>query len=184
MNKFILSETFLIKGQIPLEVSSIDTEYLKKFILEHDLEFCVASKDTFHYDRDYYNLNFNRNIQWVYEYIRDHYRTKYHRTLINLDENYKAQIINKNKSIDLHDHIDWYRLDYSPDISGIYVVSNKKPYNEIVFEFTDHRHLMKMYKIPLEPNTFILWNSSIKHRITENTNDEPTVNLSFKWQSK
>ena len=73
LEKKLLHEEFIITGKID-DVSAVNINMLKNHILSNwSLKNRVSDND-FKYEHDYCKVPYHQHIQWVQDYIRDHYR--------------------------------------------------------------------------------------------------------------
>ena len=182
MEKFRFTEQFFIKGKID-NVSQVDTRLIKNHILSN---FCLANRminDQYWYLKDYVSVPYHQHIQWVQDYLRDHYRVEHGRTLVLLPKDGIRGIVQQTgESVNTHNHIqDWHLAD-SPDVSCLYCVSTNVKPAEIIFEYDDGRNRHRRWKVPMEKDTFILFSSSLNHSISKNENKDFLVNLSLHFQ--
>lgn len=182
MNKQLLTEQFVITGELPKE-SKADIKQIKNHILSN---FTLADRikdDQFWYLHDYIKVPYHQHIQWVYDYIRDHYRVEYGRTLVQIPKDpIKALVQQTGENINTHCQINDWNLEGSPEVSCLYCVSTGKKSTNIVFEYDDGRNKHRLWKLPMKQNQFILFSSSLRHYITKNENADFLVNLSYEFQ--
>ena len=68
---------------------------------------------------------YHQHIQWLQDYIRDHYRVEYGLTLCPVPNNSVAGIVQtENEKINTHNHLDAFDLHGSPDVSCLYCISS------------------------------------------------------------
>ena len=177
MKKILLSKKF-IKYDFKPENLKVNNDDLKNHILSH--QHNIDENDCFNKYKNYINLNYFNQIQWLRDYFSEIYFVEYNTHLVHLSTS--AIIINSKESILLHNHIDSWQLPNQPDVSAIYVVSQGDAQSNIVFEYDDNRFKDKKHKIPLENNKIIFFNSTLFHHITKNNNLTDTILLSIKYQ--
>ena len=160
---------------LPINYDKININILENFYYNN-----VQNKNEFSYLKYYYNIDHEKNVIWIADYIRDNYNLKFKKTPVLL---LKAGIvITQGDQINYHHHIDEYDLENSPDISAIVVSKVGDKPNYIEFEYDQGRKKNMKYRKLLEHKELIIFNSEIKHCITKNYNHEPTLLLSFKFQ--
>ena len=81
MNKHMLTESFIIQDKID-RVSSVDTRLIKNHILSNFTLDARYNDDQYWYMKDYVKVPYHQHIQWTQDYLRDHYRSEYGKTLI------------------------------------------------------------------------------------------------------
>lgn len=182
MKKQLLTEQFVITGELPKE-SHVDTRLIKNHILSN---FSLANKindDQFWYLHDYIKVPYHQHIQWVYDYIRDHYRIEHGRTLVQIPKDpIKALVQQTGENINTHCQINDWNLEGSPEVSCLYCVSIGKKPVYVIFEYDDGRNKHRLWKMPLKQDQFILFSSSLRHYITKNDNTDFLINLSYEFQ--
>jgi hypothetical protein len=180
-NKKQLTEQFIITDSIPdillkkLKIKEIKTNIIKSYAFNNSYD-----SDYFSYLKYYYKVDSIKEIIWIQQYITDHYRSEYHKTLIPIQT--AALVQNKGDVIHNHHHIDENDPHGSPDISAIYSVATGDKTSYIDFEYQCGRHRHGRWKIPMDTNKIILFSSELRHFFTKNESDDPIVNLSFKFQ--
>lgn len=182
MLKRVLSEQFIITGKLD-NVSKVDTRLIKNHILSNFTLDNRIKDDQFWYLHDYINVPYHQHIQWVYDYIRDHYRAEHGRTLVQIPKDpIKALVQQTGENINTHCQINDWNLEGSPEVSCLYCVSTGDKPSHIVFEYDDGRNKHRLWKIPMVQDQFILFSSSLRHYITKNENPDFLVNLSYEFQ--
>jgi hypothetical protein len=182
MEKFRFTEAFFIKGKID-DVSHVNTSLIKNHILAN---FTLANRmknDQYWYLKEYVKVPYHQHIQWVQDFLRDHYRLEHGRTLVLCAKDGIRGIVQQTGEATItHNHIqDWHLAD-SPDVSCLYCVSNNEKKSDIIFEYDDGRNRHRRWRVPLEKDTFILFSSSLNHYITKNEDKDFLVNLSLQFQ--
>ena len=159
---------------LPLNIGSMKTTIVKGYAFKKR-----QSDEDWDYKYNYYSLENNKYITWIHEYISDHYKEQYNKTpiLINL-----AGIIQKRgEGINTHNHIWEYDYEKTPDISCLYCVAMGEKPTYVTFEYQGGRVRHGRWKVPMAPRKLIIFNSEIPHYLTQNANDDPTINLSFQF---
>ena len=184
MEKKVLSEKFLITGAVSdiafLKPKQIENHCLSNFTLDNRIK-----NDQFWHLEDYITLPYHQHIQWFFDYIRDHFRERYDRTLVpptKADLNVRAIVQQSGENINYHNHINPWDLENSPDISCLYCVSETPEPCHVVFKYDDGRNKHRLWKQEIKYNQFILFSSDIEHYIETNKNSGFLVNLSTHYQ--
>jgi len=180
LHKQPLAEQFIIYGELD-DVSKVDIKLLRN----HTLSSFADTLDSSHlrWKKHYRKVNYHQHIQWVQDYIRDHWREKYDFTLVPLvNDGISGLIQQTNEVIPVHQHIDEFNLHGSPDYSALYCVGMGEKQSSITIHYDDGRRRMRSWTIPMKVGRFIVWPSHLKHEIDKNTNKDFLVNLSFKYQ--
>jgi len=182
MEKFRFTEAFFIKGKID-DVSHVDTKLIKNHILSN---FTLANRmknDQYWYLKEYVRVPYHQHIQWVQDFLRDHYRLEHGRTLVLLPKDGIRGIVQQTgESVITHNNIQDWHLESSPDVSCLFCVSDNEKKSDIIFEYDDGRNRHRRWKVPIEKDTFILFSSSLNHYITKNEDKDFLINLSLQFQ--
>ena len=177
--KNILNEQFLIIDFVPeilkINYNEIIQQVLLKYYQKERLD-----DDKVYYGYNYTKYDYHQHIQWIQDYIRDHYKVEHVKTPILIKQG--AIIQAHNQSIGNHHHIDEWNYNESPDISALICLEPRDISSEIIFEYEVGRSKKRRWSIPMQKNKIILFSSDITHRLTENKNKDPILNLSFQFQ--
>lgn len=182
MIKNRLTEQFIIKGKID-KVSSVDTKLIKNHILSNFTLHNRMTNDQYWYLKDYVKVPYHQHIQWVQDFIRDHYRVEHDRTLVLLAKDGIRGIVQQTgENVNTHHNIQDWHLENSPEVDCLYTVATGENLSYVVFEYDDGRNKHRRWKVQLEPDTFLLFSSSLNRYITANENKDFLVNLSLHFQ--
>ena len=168
MKKITLSELQLIYDFKP-KILKVNNKDLKSHIISH-LPFN---------SKEYIKLNYHQQLQWLSDYYAEIYNLEYG---FIIHQKTEALILKSGESLDLHNHIDKWDLPNQPDLSCLYTVSQGKKESSIIFEYDNNRFADKKWTIRIEDDKMIMFNSSLKHKITTNQNDEDLILLSIQYQ--
>ena len=179
-NKIVLHEQFIIQDKFPTSVSKADLSEIKNVIFQSLADDKWESKDFYAYQKYYLNLPYNVNINWVTDYVRDHYGAMYKRTPVIKE--IRGIVQKKDQMIASHKHMYDYDLHNSTDISCILTLGQGDKVNEVIFDYEGGRKRHMKYSIPLTANKLIIFNSELIHYYTENLNESPNVYLSLTFE--
>ena len=168
MKKITLSELQLIYDFKP-KILKVNNEDLKSHIISH-LPFN---------SKEYIQLNYHQQLQWLTDYYAEIYNLEYD---FIIHQKTDALILKSGESLDLHNHIDKWDLPNQPDLSCLYTVSQGKKESSIIFEYDNNRFVDKKWTIQIKDDMMIMFNSTLKHKITSNENDEDLILLSIQYQ--
>jgi len=168
MKKITLSELQLIYDFKP-KILKVNNEDLKSHIISH-LPFN---------SKEYIQLNYHQQLQWLSDYYAEIYNLEYG---FIIHQKTEALILKSGESLDLHNHIDKWDLPNQPDLSCLYTVSQGKKESSIIFEYDNNRFADKKWTIRIEDDKMIMFNSTLKHKITANENNEDLILLSIQYQ--
>tara|TARA_Y100000592_G_scaffold99293_1_gene174834 strand:+ start:498 stop:1055 length:558 start_codon:yes stop_codon:yes gene_type:complete len=182
LEKKSLTEQFIITGQID-KVSAVNTDLIKNHILSN---FSVKNRykdDQYWYMSEYLKVSYHQHIQWTQDWLRDHYRVEYNRTLVPTPvDSIRGIIQQTGENVNTHHNVKDWHLESSPEISCLYTVSTGPKHSDVVFEYDDGRNKHRRWKVPLVKDQFILYSSNTPFYITKNENKDFLVNLSLHFQ--
>ena len=125
-------------------------------------------------------LDYNVNLHWLLEYIRDQLKKYTLPDGITLSINSYELLLTKPG--ELHptiDDIDPYNLYASPDYTILFGLDSL---SYVTLFFDNHRHKNKNWHIPLEKDKFLIFNSSIKYDFSPNESKENRFIIKMKVQ--
>lgn len=164
----LLSETFITIKKLDT-VSKVNHTFVEKFIKDNSKNSSFLSDNKFSFLKYYKPLPYHQQIQWLRDYIIDHFGAEYHRRI-----DLKREFLLEQKPgqiINTHNHIDEHELNNSPDFTIFYNISNNKINSELVIEYNDHRFKQRGFYTELKFNKFVIFNSSLNFYISENKNN-------------
>jgi hypothetical protein len=178
-----LSEAFIVQHFLS------DRSLIKQKHLIEVADKCndKLSNSNYDYQRDYNKLIDDQQIFWLLDYIRDVYELNYNTPLILL--NSAVIKLQPGHNLNLHNHLDEYDINNSPDISCLYCLKVKdvnvddwSKNSVCMIHYDDHRWKQKKWQVPIERKKFILFNSSLNHSVINKENDDMIL-LSFQFQT-
>lgn len=182
LKKNILSETFFVKGSID-KISKIDYQLVKNHILNNYNNQSRYTDNQYWYMNNYLKIPYHQHIQWIYDWIKDHYNLIHGEELYFTENEYIRGLIQQTgENINTHNNVKEWHLEQSPDIDCLLTLSSGKNTSYVVFEYDDGRHKHRRWKEPLKEGQFILFSSDINRCITENENKDLLINLSLHFQ--
>ena len=167
--------TTTIPKVLPINFDKLNINILENYYYKNKL-----NPHQFSYLKDYYRLEFDQQVRWLSDFIVDHYGVHYNCKVVPLA--HSGIVVEKNQSINSHNHIDDYDLNNSPDISAIVVCKTGKEKSYVEFEYEHGRKRHHKHLVELEPKKVIVFNSELRHSFLSNINHEPILNISFKFQ--
>jgi len=168
MHKKVLSEINLYSGKIKMPNGfEINREALGKEILFNEVykKPLVAPI---------------REIDKIYTYQREYMYLRYKFTLINV--NSWGCVIPPRQHFDNYLHLDETNLKNEPDFMGIYGVHVNDDSLQIVLEYDSNRRKCNKEKIILKNNEFIIFPSTLRCSILENTSAESNIILNTTYE--
>ena len=182
MRKHRLTESFVITGKID-KVSSVDTRLIKNHILSNFTKKNRYEDSQYWYMSDYLRVPYHQHIQWIQDYLRDHFRLTHGKTLIPTPvDSIRGIIQQTGENVNTHNNVKEWHLEQSPEVSCLYTVGTGDRKSDVIFEYDDGRNKHRRWRVPLEQNQFILFSSHLNHSITKNDNKDFLVNLSLHFQ--
>ena len=177
MQKKVLSEIDLYVDTvkvIKIDRTKIKNDMFISFVLEKRL-----SKNKNDYSYQDFELPYSQPLSWLKDYIRDHFRVDYEKTLISKKE-WGNVYIPQESSIARH-QVDLMDLKNSPDYTCIYGLDVAKDSCELVIEYDDNRIKNRTWHIPLRDNQFIIFPSTQRYFISQNKSKQMNVFLTMAY---
>ena len=171
MHKKVLTEVDLYTGEIAMpkgfeiDRNKIKNDILKSFVIEDRIN---NNPKTYSYKN--YKVPFSQPLQWMQDYMRDHWKVEYGFTLVPKDMHGKI-LHPKEKSVLMHS-VDPVDLRNSPDYTFIYAVDVEPNSCECIIEYDDNRRKNRTWHLPIKNNDFIMFPATQRYMITENTSNK------------
>ena len=171
MHKKVLTEVDLYTGKIAMpkgfeiDRNKIKNDILKSFVIEDRIN---NNPKTYSYKN--YKVPFSQPLQWMQDYMRDHWKVEYGFTLVPKDMHGKI-LHPKEKSVLMHS-VDPVDLRNSPDYTFIYAVDVEPNSCECIIEYDDNRRKNRTWHLPIKNNDFIMFPATQRYMITENTSNK------------
>tara|TARA_R100000734_G_C3304453_1_gene94969 strand:+ start:351 stop:905 length:555 start_codon:yes stop_codon:yes gene_type:complete len=164
-----------LSSTLPINFDKININILENFYYKN----CQNNNDD-SYLKDYYHLEYDKQITWISDYIRDHYRLNYKKTPVLLS--FAGLVVRQNESINYHNHIDEYDLEHSPDMTAVITckTGDKPSFLEFEYEYARKRH--QKHRVLLKTKQIVMFDSNLRHSYIKNLNHEPVLNLCLKYQ--
>ena len=167
MKKVVLSEIDLTIGKIDSPKGfEIDREKIKNDIITsyiNQKRISNNKKDYSYYD---YEVPFSQPLQWYQDYLRDHFKLQYNKTLIPKQN--IGLVIEKDKRSFTRNLIEPLDLLHAPDYTCIYGVDiDEEEELELVILYDDNRRVNRTWHLTLQNNEFIIFPSVQKFFINE-----------------
>ena len=181
MHKKVLTEVDLYTGEIAMpkgfeiDRNKIKNDILKSFVIEDRIN---NNPKTYSYKN--YKVPFSQPLQWMQDYMRDHWKVEYGFTLVPKDMHGKI-LHPKEKSVLMHS-VDPVDLRNSPDYTLIYVVDVESVSCECIIEYDDNRRKNRTWHIPIQNNHFIMFPATQRYMITENTSKKLNTILVINYE--
>ena len=168
MKKQVVSEIDIVSGTIDCPKGfEINRDKIKNDIITS----FINQKRISNNERDFaytdYQVPFSQPLQWYRDYLRDHFRLEYNKTLIpKLDF---GIILDKKQQSHNRNIVEPLDLLHAPDYSCVYGVDiDDEEQLEIVIHYDDNRRVNRTWHIPLQNNKFVIFPSMQRFYISEN----------------
>ena len=178
MKKKVLSEIDLYIDTV--QVINIDRNKIKNDIINSFVSEKRLSKNKKDDSYQDFEVPFSKPLQWLKDYLRDHFRVDYYRTLVSKKE--WGNIYNQHDSSLARHQVDLIDLKNSPDYTCLYGVEVAKDSCELVIEYDDNRRKNRTWHIPLENNKFIIFPSTQRYFISPNTSKQMNIFLTMTYE--
>ena len=177
MQKKVLSEIDLYVDTV--HVIEIDRKKIKNDIFNSFASGKRLSTNKKKYSYQDFEVPFSKPLGWLKDYIRDHFRVDYNRTLIGKKE--WGNIYRPYESSIARHQVDLVDLRNSPDYTCLYGVDVAKDSCELVIEYDDNRRKNRTWHIPLENNKFIIFPSTQRYFISQNKSKQMNIFLTMTY---
>ena len=181
MQKKVLSEIDLYYGEIKMPKGfEIDQNKIKNDIIESYVKQKRINNNPQAYAFDDYVVPFSQPLQWLQDYVRDHWKVEYGPTLVS--KNMHAKVLHpKEQSVLMHS-VDPVDLRNSPDYTLLYGVDVESDSCECIIEYDDNRRKNRTWHIPIQNNHFIMFPATQRYMITENTSNKLNTILVINYE--
>ena len=178
MQKKVLSEIDLYIDTV--QVIKIDRAKIKNDILNSfafDKRLSQNKKDYSYQD---FEVPFSKPLQWLKDYLRDHFRVESHRTLVGKKE--WGNVYGPHASSYTRHQVDPIYLKDAPDYTCLYGLDVAQDSCELVIEYDDNRRKNRTWHIPLEDNQFIIFPSTQRYFISQNKSKQMNIFLTMTYE--
>ena len=181
MQKVVLSEVDLYHGEVTMPKGfDIDRNQIRNNIIESYVQQKRINNNPKAYTFDDYLVPFSQPLQWMQDYVRDHWRVEYGRTLI--PKTVHGNVMHpKEKSWTRH-QVDPVDLRNSPDYTLIYGIDVKEGSSKCTIEYDDNRRKNRTWQIPLKNNHFIMFPATNRYSFSPNTSNGLNIILTINYE--
>ena len=142
MQKKVLTEVDLYTGEISMPKGfEIDRDKIRNDIIESFVKKNRINTNPQAYAFDDYVVPYSQPLQWMQDYMRDHWRADYGHTLVLKDMH--GKVLHPLEQSFLRHHVDPVDLRNSPDYTFIYVLDVEPNSCECIIEYDDNRRNVK-----------------------------------------
>jgi len=181
MHKKVLSEVDLYTGEISMPKGfEIDRDKIRNDIIESFVKKNRINNNPQAYAFDDYVVNFSQPLQWMQDYVRDHWRVEHGRTLVT--KMMHGNVMYPKEKSWTRNQVEPVDLRNSPDYTFIYVVDVKEGSSECIIEYDDNRRKNRTWHIPLKNNEFIMFPATNKYSFSPNTSNGLNIILTINYE--
>ena len=181
MQKKVLTEVDLYTGEIAMPKGfEVNRDKIKNDILKSFVTSDRINNNPRTYSYKNYKVPFSQPLQWMQDYMRDHWKVEYGPTLVQKGTHAKV-LHPKEQSVLMHS-LEPVDLRNSPDYTFIYVVDVEPNSCECIIEYDDNRRKNRTWHLPFVNNNFIMFPATQRYMITENTSDKLNTFLIINYE--
>lgn len=178
MNQIILSHIDIIFGVV--KGITIDRNKIKNDILDSIANQKRLNKNPTSPAYNDYAVPFSLPLQWFHEYIKDHFKTEFKKTLIPINTwgnvyNFRESSLNRHQ-------VDPIDLKHSPDYTLIYGIDVGDKSCELIVEYDDNRRKNSARHILIENNKFVIFPSTQRYFLTKNKDKRLNIFLTTVYE--
>ncbi len=171
MQKKVLTEVDLYTGEISMPKGfEINRDKIRNDIIESFVKKNRVNTNPQAYAYEDYVLPYSQPLQWMQDYMRDHWKAEYGFTLLEKDKH--GKVLTPNEKSFLRHHVDPVDLRNSPDYTFIYGVDVKEGSCECIIEYDNNRRKNRTWYIPIKNNHFIMFPATQRYMFTPNTSNK------------
>ncbi len=181
MQKKVLSEIDLYYGEIKTPKGfEIKRDTIKNGIVNSFITEKRISNNIRDYSYSDYVCEYSQPLQWLQDYIRDHFKVEYNKTLIS--KLTWGNVYEYNQKSFSRANVDPVDLRNAADYTFIYAVDIGKDSTGIVIEYDDNRRKGRTWHIPLNNNNFVMFPSTNQYFISPNKSEQMNVILTTTYE--
>ena len=181
MQKKVLTEIDLYTGEISMPKGfEIDRDKIRDDIIESFIKKNRVNTNSQAYAFDDYIVPFSQPLQWMQDYMRDHWRVEYGRTLVH--KNMHGNVMHPKEKSWTRNQVEPVDLRNSPDYTLIYGVDVKEGSSECIIEYDDNRRKNRTWHLPIKDNHFIMFPATNKYSFSSNTSNGLNIILTINYE--
>ena len=160
MQKVVLSEINLIHGDVKTPKGyEINRKKIKNIILDSYVKRDRISNNKLDYSYNDYKVKYCQELQWLKDYLRDHFQLEYRYSLIpKIDF---GNVLTPNERSYIRNNVDPVDLRNAPDYTCVYGVDVNGDC-DLVIEYNDNRRAGRTWYIPLKNNKYLYFSVHTK----------------------
>jgi|TARA_Y100000114_G_scaffold132650_1_gene131545 hypothetical protein len=182
MHKKVLSEIDLYYGEVVTPKGfEINREKIKNDIINSYVTDKKMSNNPKDYAAADFKVPFSQPLQWFQDYIRDHWRVEYERTLV--PKSLWGNVFDYNQKSFTRNNVDPVDLRNSPDYTLIYGIDiGEDKENGVVIEYDNNRRKGGTWHMPIKNNHFIMFPSTNRYFISPNKSKRLNTYLTITYE--
>ena len=181
MQKKVLTEVDVYTGEIEMPKGfEIDLDKIRNDIIESYIKQNRINNNPKAYAFDDYIVPFSQPLQWMQDYVRDHWGVEYGRTLVT--QTIHGNVMHPNEKSWTRHQVDPVDLLHSPDYTLVYGVDVKEGSSECIIEYDDNRRKNRTWHIPIKNNKFIMFPATNKYSFSSNTSNGLNTILTITYE--
>ena len=163
-----LSKISLYHGTIDCPKGfEIDRKKIKNSIIQNYVSHQTLSNNPKDLTNRDFKVDFSQPLQWLGDYMRDHFRLHYGQTLVL--KNQWGIVLEPYEMTYTRNNVDPVDLRNSPDYTLIYGVDVPKGSCQVVCHYNDNRRAGRTWHVQMEDNKFEMFPSTQHYFISKNT---------------
>ena len=168
MKKKLLSEIAIYHGQVKMpEGWDINREILAKDMIAREL-----FDNTFRFSKEWDRLN---------KYIIEYMNVKYNIIVENKDS--WENIFSPHEKPNINCEFNNFNIPNSPDFVLLYGVKIQPKSCFVKIYYDNHRKIDRVWNMPINDNTFIMFPGNLKYQISENTSNKLNLIKTITYES-
>ena len=176
-----LSKISLYHGTIDCPKGfEIDRKKIKNSIIQNYVSHQTLSNNPKDLTNRDFKVDFSQPLQWLGDYMRDHFRLHYGQTLVL--KNQWGIVLEPYEMTYTRNNVDPVDLRNSPDYTLIYGVDVHKDSCQVVCHYNDNRRAGRTWHIPMKDNKFVMFPSTQNYFISKNTSKEVITLLTSTYE--
>ena len=181
MQKVVLSEIDVYTGEVSMPTGfEIDRDQIKNNIISSYIKENRISKNNKDYSYQDYRVPFSQPLQWLQDYIRDHWRVEYGYSLVT--KTMHGNVMRPQEKSWTRHQVDPVDLRNSSDYTFIYGVDIQEGSSECIIEYDDNRRKNRTWHIPIKNNEFIMFPATNKYSFSPNTSNSLNIILTINYE--
>ena len=158
----------------------IDQDQIKNNIISSYIKENRISKNNKDYSYQDYRVPFSQPLQWLQDYIRDHWRVEYGYSLVT--KTMHGNVMRPQEKSWTRHQVDPVDLRNSSDYTFIYGVDIQEGSSECIIEYDDNRRKNRTWHIPMKNNHFIMFPATNRYCFSTNTSNKLNITLTINYE--